>query len=584
MTVLDERYELLRRLDQGGWTEVWRAVDRGTNADVVVKMLRRNRMEDHPEGLDRLLQRLRREARIHQVLGGCPFVPDYVTTGRNADGDWYLVSSFVDGRPLRKLLRQTPEGVETSFFLLLTERIAEALKSIHSRRILHRDLSPANIVLTAPDESDEPTIHLVDFGIGKNLDVADTLTLRNTVMGTPPYIAPEQITGERVSAATDVYALGVIAYEMLTGHVPIAGTGVDALTRIRKSPPTPLTEHEAASARVPEELRALVMACLEKEAARRPTTDELLECVRDVRGRSARGVDISAALAPWEHSQTLTSEAEVCGPLRAGARFDRFDIHGRLGCGPDSEAWAATDRDVGHDVVLKVLMSKDARRRDVIRTAAEAATATSSSTAETHREHVVTVLGFESAHGLDYVVREHVRGRSLDETLRDGVFDATRVFTIGAGILDALKSLDRPHGHLHAKNVLLDDFDHVRVSDAETGVDVVHLVPATDTHGWVATLAPERLDGTPPTETADIYAFGCLVYAMMAGRPVFDGLPTTLAYRHAHVEPEPPPSLQGDVDTRGLARLVTECLAKNPERRPAHLDIVQRRFVGVFSS
>ena len=205
-TRLNDRYRLESRIATGGMGEVWRARDELLDRDVAVKMLKHEYADD-----ESFLERFRAEARHTAGLAhpGIAGVFDY----GEAEGTAYLVMELVPGEPLNAVLRADGR-LAPDRTLDLVAQAARALDVAHQGGVIHRDVKPGNI-LVCPDG----TVKLTDFGIARAAD-AVPLTQTGVVMGSAHYIAPEQANGSEVTYASDVYSLGVVAYECLAGHRP----------------------------------------------------------------------------------------------------------------------------------------------------------------------------------------------------------------------------------------------------------------------------------------------------------------------------------------------------------------------------
>jgi serine/threonine-protein kinase len=251
-TVLDGRYRLIARIAIGGQGEVWRAEDTTLGRPAAVKVLR-GEYADNAE----FRARFRREAQQTAGLShpGVAQVFDY-NEGRDGIPP-YLVMEYVDGESLSDTIAReapmTPDRV-----LEVIGAAASALAAAHAAGLVHRDVKPGNVLLGR-----DGSIKIVDFGIARAVD-AIPLTRTGMLMGTPLYLAPEQATGSPATAASDLYALGVIAYEMLTGRPPYEGPATAVLLAHRDAPLPPLPPS------VPPGLADLVRALTAKVPAMRP--------------------------------------------------------------------------------------------------------------------------------------------------------------------------------------------------------------------------------------------------------------------------------------------------------------------------
>lgn len=206
------RYHLEEQLASGGAATVWRAYDEQLDRSVAIKILHPHLVGDE-DTVRRFEREARNAARLHH-----PNAIQIYDSGRVADVV-YLVMEFIDGPTLKDVLRDHGALTEWRVVAAIGEQIAAALAEAHAQNLIHRDIKPANILF-----SSEGVVKVVDFGIAKALTGAtSTLTAEGTTVGTAAYIAPEQYTGGPVDARVDVYALGMVMYECLTGRQAYSG-------------------------------------------------------------------------------------------------------------------------------------------------------------------------------------------------------------------------------------------------------------------------------------------------------------------------------------------------------------------------
>ena len=267
---LDEKYHLEERLGEGGMGTVYRARHLLMDRPVAIKVL-------HPQFVDNEAARSRfqLEARaavlLHHV--NAVSVTDF---GQTADGLVYIVMELLEGRTLREILvKEAP--LETARATSVMLQTSAAVAAAHKAGIIHRDLKPSNILVT--QSADAPAIvKVLDFGIAKlAADILDeedagAVTLPGTPIGTPRYMAPEQYEGLELTPAADVYSLGVILYELLTGMAPFTGvTPVEiAIKHASHAPLSP----RAIVAGIPEDVERVVLHALEKQPEARPANAE----------------------------------------------------------------------------------------------------------------------------------------------------------------------------------------------------------------------------------------------------------------------------------------------------------------------
>ncbi|WP_331745565.1 protein kinase domain-containing protein [Streptomyces virginiae] len=308
-SVLAGRYRLEDLLGAGGMGQVWRGTDQLLHRKVAVKLLAR-------PGDRVLATRLLAEARaaaafsdphavaVHDVgegqLGGVPSV--------------FLVMELVEGRSLSELLHDGPLPVDD--VLRWGEEICQALEAAHRAGVVHRDVKPSNVLITAAGR-----MKLCDFGIARRALATQGLTATGSAIGTPGYMAPEQIRGDTVGPTTDLYAVGCLLYELLTGRPPFTGEALSVLSKHLEQTPVPIRDLRPE---VPAALDRLVGQLLAKDPARRPVSaalvgDELLDAGRgSVAPRMLPPGRNDAAADPSADTQTaaaaIRSEVDTRAP------------------------------------------------------------------------------------------------------------------------------------------------------------------------------------------------------------------------------------------------------------------------------
>lgn len=258
--VIAGRYELATLIGQGGMGQVWTAYDQRLDRRVAVKLLRPDRMAAATQA-DDMRRRFVRECRVTAQVDH----PGLVTVhdaGSDND-DLYLVMQYVEGADLADHLAEH-DPYPWQWVVSVAAQLCAVLSAVHAVPIVHRDLKPRN-VMVKPDG----TVTVLDLGVASVLDTDTTrLTHTGTPIGTPAYMAPEQAMGGAVGPYTDLYALGVLVHELLTGDVPFAGTtALGILHRHLHEPPLPVRQGRPE---VPEALEALVLHLLAKDPQHRP--------------------------------------------------------------------------------------------------------------------------------------------------------------------------------------------------------------------------------------------------------------------------------------------------------------------------
>ena len=230
--VLSDRYELEELVGSGGMSSVYRAHDRLLDRKVALKVLHEQYTGDAEH-----VGRFRHEARAVATLSH-PNIVTVIDRGEH-DGRQFIVLEYVDGENLKELIRRGPVPVATAVELAI--QISQGLAFAHQQGLVHRDVKPQNVLLDGDGQA-----KVTDFGIARSLDVQHGMTQTGTVLGTSDYIAPEQAQGQRVDEHTDVYSLGVVLYELLTGEVPFPGENFVAVAMRHINEPPPCDSRQAA--------------------------------------------------------------------------------------------------------------------------------------------------------------------------------------------------------------------------------------------------------------------------------------------------------------------------------------------------
>lgn len=283
------RYRLKSRIAIGGMGEVWAAQDEIILRDVAIKILKPEYLGD-PNFIERFRTEAKHAAKVNHE--GIADVYDYGEDGGNA----YLVMELVPGDSLAKILERD-KWLEPARVLDIVAQTARALDAAHEAGLVHRDIKPGNLLITP-----EGAVKITDFGIARVADQV-SLTATGQVMGTVQYLAPEQATGKPASPQTDVYSLGIVAYEALAGKRPFTGETqmAIALAQINEPPP-------ALPESIDEGIRTLVLDCLAKKPADRVAGAlELAQRAETLLGKPLRASNHTRVIPAVLEAETKTT-------------------------------------------------------------------------------------------------------------------------------------------------------------------------------------------------------------------------------------------------------------------------------------
>ncbi|MEO6143379.1 MAG: serine/threonine-protein kinase [Dermatophilaceae bacterium] len=293
-TLLGDRYTLTERIAMGGMGEVWAATDAVLGRTVAVKLLHPALSQESD-----FVDRFRAEAR-HTAALLHPNIAAVFDYGED-DGTAYLVMELVVGKPLSQIIAERgPLSAQETTAILI--QAATALDAAHAAGVIHRDVKPANIMVT-PDG----TAKLTDFGISRAIDSVP-LTQTGQVLGTAQYLSPEQALGQSATASSDIYALGVVGHEMLTGERPFdTGSVVSTALAQINQPPPPLPDT------VPPGIRDVITAALAKDPADRPASAAAMAHALGMSGAAFASAAPVTALLPMSADADPPGDAAGAG-------------------------------------------------------------------------------------------------------------------------------------------------------------------------------------------------------------------------------------------------------------------------------
>lgn len=331
--ILGDRYRLRRTIGAGGMSVVFAAEHLFTGDMVAIKTL----LPEHRHAPD-LRERMLRES---SVLGGLrhPNVVSIVDAGMTADGAPYLVLEKLDGRPLDGVVRMR-KRVSEAEALHIVYRVALAVAAAHERGVLHRDIKPSNVMIVHGGATRRgESVRLIDFGVASTrpADGRAKLTAAGMAVGTPEYLAPEQLLGQAASIQTEVYALGLLLFECLTGELPFSGNYARRLLQITTGPsPVAKLEWKHVSSNVTAILaRALARETSQRFATAREFADAIVRCGSAI-----------------PELRVLRGAPPPPAPERAARRYVRAAYVSPLHCRIDDRAFEGQSADISEGGVL----------------------------------------------------------------------------------------------------------------------------------------------------------------------------------------------------------------------------------------
>lgn len=300
------KYQLVEYIGQGGMASVYRAVQPTIERHVAIKVL-----HDHLAHSESFVERFKREARGLGQLHHRHIV--HVIDFDIDDDYYYMVMDYVPGKTLSAYLQERG-ALPVDEALALMDQLADALAYAHRRGTIHRDIKPSNVLFR--DETCREAV-LTDFGIGRLLSDA-TMTMSGSVLGTPAYMSPEAVQGQRVDGRADIYSLGIVFYEMVTGRVPY--TGDTPLSVIMKQVNEPLPPLREFYPELPEPVVAIIEKTLQKDVNQRfQSADDLLDAIRGVRaGTPLAALPRETVVVP--EPAVAATDATIAGGAVPGVR------------------------------------------------------------------------------------------------------------------------------------------------------------------------------------------------------------------------------------------------------------------------
>jgi eukaryotic-like serine/threonine-protein kinase len=562
VTPFSDRYRIVNKVADGSLCEVFLA-EGPDKKKVAVKILRRE-LIGNAEAVGRCLD----EAEACKGFDH-PNLIRVIEAGRVSDGRVYMVTEFLEGEDLAAHLRlkgRLSPGDLVRLALLTCQGLAHA----HQRKVIHRDLKPENIFLVGGLTAMTPKI--IDFGLA-HFRGNKSVKTAGVLVSTPEYAAPEVISGQLADARSDLYALGVIMYECLTGSPPFVATsyGELLLKHLNDPPPTMLGVHAA--------LRSVIERCLAKKPEERFQT--ALEVAAALRAALDADAQRMGAL-DRTHVPVSQSGMEQLSNEASDQLFGSYRLMKALGEGAMGQVFLAQHVRLGRQVAIKVLRPELAGNKDLIARFFQEARAVN----EINHEHIVEIFDFVEEPSRVYTVMELLVGSTLADGLKsDGPPSLRRSTSILQQVCKALAAAHQVgvvHRDVKPDNIFLIersgqrdyvkvlDFGVAKLSRPYEGSSTQKTMQGTIL-GTPRYMSPEQAGGQDVDHRSDIYAVGTILYELLSGTVPFDGnsfgeLAVKLITQKPAKLPDETPT--GEKIPAELRQLVAKCLEKDPNRRP----------------
>lgn len=549
-------YEILGTIGSGGMAAVYRARHTLLQCERAIKVIQNTLQDDSI-----ITERFIREARILSEIEH-PNLVRLHEFGVLEDGPFFMVLELVEGETVLQRIRRLGR-ISIVPAAKIIQEAAQGLAAAHKKGIVHRDISPDNLMIVSLEEGEERT-KVIDFGIAKALvEGRASGTTTGMFVGKPEYCSPEQcgldIGEEEIDKRSDIYSLGITLYHMVSGQLPFfSPTPQGYMYKHLTQPPKSLTEvFPGEKWAVPVDA-VLARALAKNREERFPCMEDFLLALQEA------DEVVRSALLDSPERKPQTRELQI-GELFA----QRYRIDKKLGQGGMGAVYKAVDTELQVPVALKLL------KQGFIR---------SSNTLERFKREVVTarkvahvnvcrLFDIGQFQGVHYVTMEYVEGTTLSQAVRNrSKSDLAGGLPIVAQILSALESIHQAgvvHRDLKPENIMIGNNGRVCIMDF--GISLApEMQRMTETGMLVGTphyMAPEHMTTGICDQRSDLYSVGVILFEMFTGRRPFEGnTPMNVILAHVHT-PIPDPAAFAPEIPPALQAIITRALEKSPENR-----------------
>ncbi|MFL6262428.1 MAG: protein kinase domain-containing protein [Thermoanaerobaculia bacterium] len=551
-------YRILERLGGGGMGVVYKAVDLKLDRPVALKFLssQRGAAEEHK-------RRFIREARAASALDH-PNICTVYEIDETPDGALFIAMALCEGETLRDRIARGPLPVSEA--VAIAEQVAAGLARAHSRGIVHRDVKPANVIV-APDGR----VKLVDFGIAKLSDQS-RLTRAGTTVGTAGYMSPEQLHGEEPDPRTDVWSLGVVIYEMMTGHSPFeAESETETVKAILRRAPQPMASLRSG---VPPALERTVERALAKRLEDRTASMDAMSA--ELR-RLAAGLATPSRASDPDRTVVEIPAPPPLPPLPVpetreglhGQAVGPYEILEILGGGGMGVVYKARDTRLARIVALKFLPPELTRDREAKMRFEQEARAASS----LDHPNLCTILEMgEAPDGRLYMAMPCYDGETLRRKIERGRLAVEEAVDVALQIARGLAKAHRNgiiHRDVKPANLIVTSDGVVKILDFGLAklAGSAAISRTGSSAGTPAYMSPEQARGDEVDPRADLWSLGVVLYEMLTSRRPFRGeREQAVIYSILHESAQPLRELRPETPPE-LARIAERLMAKEPADR-----------------